>query len=216
MMSTTDLVTAASVAVSGSGDEPARLMQSIVDVARAIFDAQASSVFTLDDQTGELVFEAVSGAGEAHLKGTRFPAGSGIAGWVASSGQAMVVDDLTTDQTFARDLAASTGFVPTTLMAVPLSDVDHVLGVLEVLDPNPAARAHIAELDLLGMFATQAAIALQIAARGRCARRMLSTAGGEFAEVITLAEALQQLDGSGRAAARRLFGTLRDVVTAIT
>ena len=43
------------------------LLQSIVDVARAIFGAKASSIFLLDTATDELVFEAVSGEGEGDL-----------------------------------------------------------------------------------------------------------------------------------------------------
>jgi GAF domain-containing protein len=215
MISSTDLVAAVSAAVADSGSESSRLLQSIVDVARGIFDAKASSVFMLDGRTGELVFEAVCGEGENTLVGQRFPAGRGIAGWVVSTGEAIVVDDLAANQTFARDIAVSTGFVPQALMAVPLSDGDQVLGVLEILDPGPGARANIAELNLLGMFATQAAIALQIAARGRYAQQVLTTAGGEFAEFITLVQALQQLDGNGRAVALQLFGSLKDVVSAM-
>ena len=49
------------------------LLQSIVDVARAIFDAKASSIMLLDTATDELVFEAVSGEGEGDLVGMRFP-----------------------------------------------------------------------------------------------------------------------------------------------
>ena len=39
------------------------LLQSIVDVARAIFDAKAASITLYDEETDELVFEAVSGEG---------------------------------------------------------------------------------------------------------------------------------------------------------
>ena len=49
------------------------LLQSIVDVARAIFGAKASSIFLLDQDTDELVFEAVSGEGEGDLIGMRIP-----------------------------------------------------------------------------------------------------------------------------------------------
>ena len=49
------------------------LLQSIVDVARAIFGAKASSIFLLDAETDELVFEAVSGEGEGELIGMRIP-----------------------------------------------------------------------------------------------------------------------------------------------
>jgi GAF domain-containing protein len=140
------------------------LLQSIVDVARAIFGAEASSVFLLDEEADELVFQAVSGQGEEFLVGRRFPAGRGIAGWVATSGEPMVVDDLTTDSSFDRSLAESTEFVPNSLMAAPLISDGRVLGVLEVLDPSPRARTDMRELDLLAMFARQAAAALRMAA----------------------------------------------------
>ena len=145
------------------------LLQSIVDVARAIFGAQASSVFLLDEETGELVFRAVSGQGEEFLVGRRFPAGQGIAGWVAVSGESIVVDDLTASTAFDRSLAQSTQFVPDALMAAPLVHGDRVLGVLEILDPSAQARSGLPELDLLSMFARQAAIALRIVTADRAA-----------------------------------------------
>ena len=143
------------------------LLQSIVDVARAIFGAQASSVFLLDEETGELVFRAVSGQGEEFLVGRRFPAGQGIAGWVAVSGEALVVDDLTGNTAFDRSLAQSTQYVPDALMAAPLIHGDRTLGVLEILDPSAQARSGLSELDLLALFARQAAIALRIVTASR-------------------------------------------------
>jgi GAF domain-containing protein len=141
------------------------LLQSVVDVARAIFDAQASSVFLLDEEAGELVFQAVSGRGEEFLIGRRFPAGRGIAGWVAVSGEPMVVDDLAAGSPFDRSLAESTEYVPDALMAAPLVHGGRVLGVLEVLDPAPQARSSLPELDLLSLFARQAAVALRFLVR---------------------------------------------------
>ena len=156
---------------SGSGPAPdgldprsrvAQLLQSIVEVARAIFGAAASSIFLLDETTDELVFQAVSGQGETFLVGTRFPAGRGIAGWVVTSGEAIIVDDLATSGAFARDLAESTRYVPQALMAAPLIS-DEIIGVLEVLDPVPQSRSSLSELDLLALFARQAAVALRLA-----------------------------------------------------
>jgi GAF domain-containing protein len=141
------------------------LLQSVVDVARAIFGAQASSIFLLDEEAGELVFQAVSGQGEELLIGRRFPAGRGIAGWVALSGEPMVVDDLAAGSPFDRSLAESTQYVPNALMAAPLVHGGRVLGVLEVLDPAEQARSSLPELDLLSLFARQAAVALRFVVR---------------------------------------------------
>lgn len=138
------------------------LLQSVVDVARAIFGARASSVFVLDNDANELVFHAVSGEGQRTLLGERFPAGSGVAGWVVASGEAMVVDDLSHNTAFDRDRAAATGYVPDSLMAAPLMHGDRVLGVLEVLDPVAQSRSNLNELDLLALFARQAATALRV------------------------------------------------------
>lgn len=145
------------------------LLQSVVDTARAIFGAAASSVFLLDEEAHELVFQSVSGAGEDVLVGRRFPADSGIAGWVAMSGEPVIVDDLSRNTAFDRDFARSTEYVPDALMAAPLTHGDRVLGVLEVLDPAPQSRSSLDELDLLVLFARQAAVALRVVVERRTA-----------------------------------------------
>ncbi|MDT0426284.1 GAF domain-containing protein [Streptomyces salyersiae] len=175
------------------GDAARReLLQSVVDVARAIFGAAASSVFLLDEEADELVFQAVSGEGEEFLVGRRFPAGRGIAGWVVTSGEPMVVDDLSSDTSFDRALARSTAYVPDAIMAAPLISDSRVLGVLEVLDPSPQARSGVRELDLLAMFARQAAAALRVLAP--------APAG--------VPEAGRTLDGARRQDALELLGSL--------
>ncbi|MFJ8883822.1 GAF domain-containing protein [Streptomyces sp. NPDC102402] len=163
------------------------LLQSVVDVARAIFGAAASSVCLLDEEADELVFQAVSGEGEEFLVGRRFPAGRGIAGWVATSGEPMIVDDLSRNASFDRSLAESTEYVPDALMAAPLISDARVLGVLEVLDPSPQARSDVRELDLLAMFARQAAAALRVLAPQR------ADSGGRALEGERREDALQLL-----------------------
>jgi len=184
------------------------LLQSIVDTARAIFGAAASSIFLLDEAAGELVFQAVSGQGENFLVGRRFPAGRGIAGWVAGSGEPMIVDDLSRDQGFARDLAESTEYVPNALMAAPLLDATGVLGVLEVLDPAPQARSDLAELDLLALFARQSTGALRLVTQRQGNGR--PAAAGVRAGV----RAVEGLDEAGRAAGLVLIDAVRDLLLA--
>ena len=122
---------------SRSGDDTQlteqQLLQTVVEIARNVFGAAAASIFLIDGDTGELVFEAVAGKGDEHLPGTRFPASTGIAGWVAMSGQPVSIDDLTHNTRFARDAAASTGYVPEKLMAAPLIRSADCIGVREVL-----------------------------------------------------------------------------------
>lgn len=104
---------------------------------------------------------------------------------------------------FARDVATSTGYVPDALMAAPLAHRDRVLGVLEVLDPVEQSRSSLSELDLLALFARQAAAALAIVTE----RRREETAPEVRARGLELVEALRDvlLDGMSPAGpARRL------------
>lgn len=181
------------------------LLQSIVDVARAIFGARASSIFLLDDETDELVFEAVSGEGEGELVGRRFPSSTGIAGWVLVTRQPLVIDDLQQDPRFAREAAESTGYVPHGLMAVPLLLDEDVLGVLQVLDRPNETSFSLAEMDLLTLFAHQAAIGLELLRNARRARAALDGGQGRSAQLARIADLLE---GSGNAAGGDLLDAL--------
>jgi GAF domain-containing protein len=189
------------------------LLRSVVDVARAIFRARAASVFLLDAGADELVFEAVSGEGEESLVGRRFPSSTGIAGWVLVTGQSLVLDDVTADPRFASQAAESTGYVPKAIMAVPLVSGERTLGVLEVLDRPSGERFTMEEADLLGLFAVQAAVALDLLQRSRSARAVLAGGGGETPVLTRLAAALESTEGPDRATALELLGALERLLS---
>jgi len=173
----TDLRAAVAAGVLGAEEGYRSLLQATVEVARAIFHAKAASVFLLDEEADELVFEAVSGKGADSLVGRRFPSSTGVAGWVLVTRQPLVVDDLTADTRFSLEAAVSTGYVPRGIMAVPLLAEDSVIGVLEVLDRPEDEPFTLAEMDLLGLFGNQAAIALELLRRARRARAALDGEG---------------------------------------
>jgi GAF domain-containing protein len=189
----------------GAEKDYRQLLQSIVEVARAIFRAKASSIFLLDEETDELVFEAVAGEGSESLVGRRFPSSTGIAGFVLVSRQPLVIEDVLEDPRFSRETAESTGFLPKGLMAVPLLHEERALGVLEVLDRPSDAHFTLAEMDLLGLFANQAAIALDLLQRARRAQAALGDRGSA-AIVARLAQKLEErrAEDEGSAAAELL------------
>jgi GAF domain-containing protein len=186
---------AAAAGVLGGDEETFReLLQSIVDVARAIFGAEASSIFLYDEDADELVFEAVSGQGGDALVGARFPSSTGIAGFALVTRQPLVVDDLTADPRFSRERAESTGYVPNSIVASPLLHDERVLGVLSVLDRAADRPFGVAELELLSRFSTQAAIGLDLLLRARRARSALA-GEGSAALVARVASLLEEEDG---------------------
>jgi GAF domain-containing protein len=190
-----ELRAAVAAGVVGSEESFRLLLQSVVEVARAIFGAKASSVFLLDERTDELVFEAVAGEGAETLIGQRFPSSQGVAGWVLVTRQPLIIEDVTEDPRFAKEVAESTGYVPKGLMAVPLLHEDRSLGVLEVLDRPQRSQFSLVEMDLLGLFANQAAIALDLLRRARAAELVLGTddqSAGILARLATTVEALEE------------------------
>ena len=205
----TDLRAAVAAGVMGADEAYRALLQATVEVARAIFRAKASSVFLLDEETDELVFEAVAGEGSDSLVGKRFPSSTGVAGWVLVTRQPLVVDDLTNDTRFSRDAAESTGYVPRGLMAVPLLAEDRALGVLEVLDRPEGERFTLREMDLLGLFGNQAAIALELLQRARRARAALDGEG----ELARFAARLERASDETRAAGLELLRSLEKLLS---
>ena len=213
-MTDSDLQAAVSAGVMSAEAEHRALLQSIVEVARAIFSARAASIFLHDEEADELVFEAVAGEGSDSLVGTRFPSSTGVAGWVLVTRQPLVIDDLEQDPRHARETAESTGYVPKAMMTVPLLHDERSLGVLNVLDRAQEVEFSLGQMELLGLFANQAAIALDLLQRARHARAVLTRSGSDAGIIARIASALEGLDEEQREPVLRLLGALDDVLRA--
>jgi GAF domain-containing protein len=90
----------------------------------------------------------------------RIPLDQGIAGYVAMTGQPIAISNVEQDARFSRDFARSTGYVPRSILAMPLTSGERVLGVMEVLDKIDAPSFGMQDMELLGIFARQAALAI--------------------------------------------------------
>jgi GAF domain-containing protein len=214
MTEKSELQAAVAAGVVGSEEAFRGLLGAIVEVARSIFGARASSILLFDEETEELVFEAVVGEGEEELLGMRFPAGKGIAGWVLATRTPLVIEDVREDPRFATDVAEDTGYVPSGLMAAPLLHDEQSLGVLEVLDRPGQSLFSLQEMELLGLFANQASIAVDLMLKARKAELLLDADSGELAVVARLAAAVDALEDSQREAGLRLLGELADTLGA--
>ena len=204
-----DLRAAVAAGVLASEAAHRALLQATVEVARGIFHAKAASVFLYDEETDELVFEAVAGEGSDTLIGQRLPSSTGIAGWVLVTRQALVLDDVGQDPRWGgREIAEKTGYVPKGLMAVPLIHEEEAVGVLNVLDRPQESRFTLQEMELLGLFGNQAAIALDLLQKSRRAKAVLENGYSDSALLARVAENLDALEGQRRAAGVELLRSL--------
>jgi GAF domain-containing protein len=160
---------------------PHDLVTAVAATAMRMFGAQACSVALLTDDDAELVFTTVVGAG-SEVRGLRIPSGQGIAGWVAMSGQPLVVSDLQRDPRWAGT-APNAGYTPRSILAAPVATSERLLGVLEVLDRSEDRPEAAADLELLAVVADQAALALEGArAFDDFGRRLLSAVAAAAAD----------------------------------
>jgi GAF domain-containing protein len=189
------------VAVAGRLEPMAgeAILRSIADATVAIFDAQASSIALLDAAIDKLVFRITAGAAGEGARGLVIEPGEGIAGYVFSTGQPLAVADVQVDPRFDRRAAEASGYVPRSILAVPLIDEAGSIGVLEVLDRKDGSTFSLRDLDVAAVFARQATVAIRAGRVERDAATLLRTtlvaiAGGTAVDTA-LAAGLGSLTG---------------------
>ncbi|HEY0521381.1 MAG TPA: GAF domain-containing protein [Ilumatobacteraceae bacterium] len=133
-----------------------RQLHALCKASRLALDAASVSVARLDGDT--LVYEAADGQGGEAIIDTRLPISRGIAGYVARTCQALIIEQVAGDPRFARDIAERVGYVPDSILATPIVDErGDVVGVLSVLDRGRLAGDTLA---LASAFADQASLLL--------------------------------------------------------
>jgi signal transduction protein with GAF and PtsI domain len=158
------------------------LNRSVIAV-RSLFDAAACSCALATPDGDALTFASADGIGAEEVIGVEVPVGRGLVGWAAMSGQPVAVRDVHTDARFARDVAESTGYTPTTILAAPFFDSDgEVIGVMEVLDPG-IDTAGDWPLAVLGTLASQLA-AVVLGGGASEADRRFAVLGRRIAELV--------------------------------
>jgi GAF domain-containing protein len=139
-------------------------LAAITEAAAAVLQATAASIALYDSATNALVFRVAAGPEGAGVIGLSIPAYAGIAGYVYSTGQPLAIADVATDPRFQRATAERTGYVPRSLLAVPLVDDAGLVGVMEVLDRRDGQPFDLTDLDVASRLAA-AAIAIIRATR---------------------------------------------------
>jgi GAF domain-containing protein len=137
------------------------VLRSIVDATVVLFDAEAASIALHDAASDRLVFTVAAGDQGQGVVGLTIGPAEGVAGYVFASGQPLALSDVERDARFGRTTAEQTGYVPRSLVAVPLLDDEGILGVLEVLDKRGGGSFDLRDIELASVFARQAAVAIR-------------------------------------------------------
>ncbi len=155
------------------GDVEQTLLQTVVDAAVTLFDAEAASIALFERDPDRLEFRVAAGAQGAGVIGLAIPPSRGIVGYVFSTGQAIALSDVLSDPRFDQEAAKRTGYVPRSIAAVPLVDGQSPIGVLQVLDKQSTPTFSLRDMELMGVFARQAATAIEASKVQRDTGRLL-------------------------------------------
>ena len=135
------------------------LLDLIVNAARDLTRSEATSILLLDNKTGDLYFEAVTGSKSEEIKRMVVPQDS-LAGWVAREGRAQIVNDVARDKRFFAKSDESTGFQTRSMIAVPMKVKDKIIGALEAINRADDSPFTSEDVELLTTLSAQAAIAI--------------------------------------------------------
>jgi eukaryotic-like serine/threonine-protein kinase len=140
---------------------PRDLIEALVRTAAAIFEAASVSIALADPDTGELRYVAVWGAVAKEVLDVRVPAGHGIVGSAVENGLPEAVPSCANDPRFARQLAGEIGYMPLTMLVVPLLRGDRCVGALQIVDRRDGGVYSVGDLPRAVQFGELAAAALQ-------------------------------------------------------
>ncbi len=106
-----------------------QILRGMIDFARTVINAEASSLFLVDEATNDIVLHLTSNVqNDQSLEQVRVPPGKGIIGHVVATGETVLVPDVKQDTRHYSGVDQSSGFVTRAILAAPLRSRQVVLG----------------------------------------------------------------------------------------
>jgi signal transduction histidine kinase len=137
------------------------LLRKILGAALELINTEATSILLLDPATGELRFELSSNMKPHEMEKIIVPIEGSIAGWVVTHGEARVIEDVTLEPQFFKQVDDEIQFKTRNLLAVPMRTHNKVIGALEAVNKRNNEPFNDEDIKILTTLASQAAIAIE-------------------------------------------------------
>jgi len=135
------------------------ILQAILELVKTQLDCERATAFLRDARTGKLHARQMTGAERVEIVLER---GVGVAGYVADTGESLLINDVATDPHFDSSTDKRTGFLTRNMLCVPLKNPDGALvGALQAINRRGGGEFSAADLSYLESFAALAAIAVE-------------------------------------------------------
>lgn len=165
--------------------DPPEVLARVMDTVIALTGAERGFIVLRNPATGALEFAAARGIDREQLSREDFTISSTIVNHVASTGVPELTNNASSDPRY-RAQESVIGFALRSIMAVPLKVRDEVIGVVYCDNRFLSGVFGQRELDVLAVFANQAAVAIQNA-------RLYEAARARLAEVKATSELMTNI-----------------------
>ena len=141
------------------------LLKVVIAKAKEVLDAESAAILLWDKETDELYFpfiDDIDAQVEERFSQIRFPASSGIAGWVLRSGEAELVFDVRKDPRWYGEVDRQSGMTTMSLLCAPLRGRTGASGVIQLRNKRNGEFNKV-DLELLDALAAGVAGAIEAA-----------------------------------------------------
>ncbi|MGD8335233.1 MAG: GAF domain-containing protein, partial [Desulfobacterales bacterium] len=137
-----------------------QLLELIIETATRMMDAKASSLLLLDPKTQRLYFKVATGEKKDDVKQFEIEMGQGIAGYVAQTGEPLLIPNVSEDPRWYKEISESIGFETRSIACVPMKVKGETIGVVEIIDKADGSAITGEDLKILSVFAELAAVGI--------------------------------------------------------
>jgi diguanylate cyclase (GGDEF)-like protein len=136
------------------------ILGAIMNKMAQFFGPERWSLLMVDEATGELYYAIAVGENAESLKGLRVPLGEGVAGWVASTGNPLIVPDVSLDPHWSAFATKHPDLKIQSIACVPVRSGLKTLGVIQLLNSKLDLLSEYS-ISFLRILCDYAAIAIQ-------------------------------------------------------
>lgn len=140
--------------------DSASIRKKAIEAAVKVLGTEAGSLLLTDPETGGLFFEATVGEKCDGIRSIRLDRGTGIAGFVAETGEPFITNDARSDPRFFKGIDETTGFTTRNMICVPVRSRERILGVLQAINKSEGDFEYD-DMVVLYALANQVAIAIE-------------------------------------------------------
>lgn len=156
-------------------------LRILVDRIADLMSVEIISLMLMDKERGDLVVKLAKGLNDEVVKETRIKIGESVSGWIAQTGQPLLIEDITKDTRFK---IKGGRYYTNSLLSVPLKFRDRVIGVINVNNKASREVFRQADLEVLNTIAELASLAIENS-RIQEESKALEKLKGEFLSNIT-------------------------------